>query len=169
MTELKITVPDTLKFTLAGDDYFVKASEIASTYLEQAITNGLQRVMVPHMKHDGKLLSGKSDKVVRQKQGEALIAKLKSGERLGQRASGGRTVDPIKREMKRIANAEVDASMPRLLKHHGNISRKVFDSKYRSQYVDAVLKEDHERLAKLAKDTLAKVGGGEVKLLNIAA
>jgi hypothetical protein len=102
-----------------------------------------------------------------------LVSRWEKGEVAKTRSGGlGRTTDPVQREVKRLANAEVDTSLTKLLVHHGAggvpMSRKDFDEKLRAKYVAGQIERHKDRLTKEATANLAKLQkAGEVELLDI--
>ncbi|MGH8337365.1 MAG: hypothetical protein ACRETL_11225, partial [Gammaproteobacteria bacterium] len=104
-----------------------------------------------------------------------LVSRWNKGEVAKTRTGGlGRTTDPVQREIKRLANAEIDSSLAKLLAHHGvggtPMSRKAFDESLRSKYVSGQIERHKERLDKEAKANLAKLQkAGEVELLDLDA
>lgn len=106
-----------------------------------------------------------------------LTTRWEKGEVAKTRAGGlGRTTDPLQREMKRLAAAEVDKARDKpnspLLAKHGvggtPMTKKAFDETLRPKYVAAHLEKNKERLEREAKSNLAKLEkAGEVELMDI--
>jgi hypothetical protein len=80
---------------------------------------------------------------------------------------GGRVTDPVKKEVRRLADAEVTTNLTALLAHHG-VSKKEFEADYRSKYVAARIEKHAERLDKEARANLAKLGkSADIELLDM--
>jgi len=77
----------------------------------------------------------------------------------------GRQSDPLKTQMRALAEAEVTAATEKLMAFHG-VNKGEFDKEWRTKYINKRLTEEpHKtRLETQAKEILAKMSeGGEVK------
>lgn len=165
--EVTISVPNSIGVTLRGFARKLDTTKLPVNVIAALFEKGVQRGAndpLGAMFEKGETIAESkvdeywSDLVTRWMKGE--VAKARSG-------GLGRTTDPVQREVKRLANAEVDASLTKLLAHHG-FSRKEFDEKLRAKYVAGQIERHKDRLTKEANANLAKLQkAGEVELLDI--
>lgn len=86
-----------------------------------------------------------------------LVTRWNNGEVTKTRSGGlGRTSDPVLREMKRLANEEINANIGKLLAAH-SVTRKEFDESYRAKYLKKRLDDHGERLRAVAVENLSKL------------
>jgi hypothetical protein len=165
-----LDVPSVVNVTLRGFARKLDMTKLPSKTLLFLLEKGAQRgandplgAQFEDKPTEAQIDSYWSDLTGRWEKGE--VAKTRSG-------GLGRTTDPVQREIKRLANAEIDASLTKLLVHHGAggvpMSRKEFDEKLRAKYVTGQIERHKERLEREAKANLAKLSkAGEVELLTI--
>jgi hypothetical protein len=167
-----LEVPNSIGVTLRGFARKLDTSNLPEKVIVALFEKGVQRGSNDPL---GALFD-KGETVAESKIDEYwadLVKRWSNGEVAKTRTGGlGRTTDPVQREIKRLANAEVDASLTKLLVHHGAggvpMSRKAFDEQLRAKYVSGQMEKHKERLEKEAKANLAKLQkAGEVELLNI--
>lgn len=172
--QVTIDVPDSINVTLRGFARKLDTTKLPLNVIVALFEKGVQRGSNDPL---GALFE-KGETVAESKVDEYwndLVARWNKGEVAKTRSGGlGRTTDPVQREIKRLANGEVDASLTKLLVHHGAggvpMTRKDFDEKLRAKYVAGQIERHKDRLEKEAKANLAKLQkAGEVELLDFSA
>ena len=172
---ITIEVPNAIGVTLRGFARSLDTSKLPEKTILFLLEKGVQRGSNDPL---GALFD-KGETVAESKIDEYwndLVSRWNKGEVAKTRSGGlGRTTDPTQREIKRLANAEVDKSLAKLLAHHGvggtPMSRKAFDESLRAKYVAGHIERHKERLEKEAKANLAKLekSSGDVELLDLDA
>lgn len=172
--QVTIELPDSIGVTLRGFARKLDTTKLPLNVIVALFEKGVQRGSNDPL---GALFE-KGETVAEAKVDEYwndLVARWNKGEVAKTRSGGlGRTTDPVQREIKRLANGEVDASLTKLLVHHGAggvpMTRKDFDEKLRAKYVAGQIERHKDRLEKEAKANLAKLQkAGEVELLDFSA
>lgn len=165
---VSLDIPNTVGITLRGFARSVDTTKLPAGVLVALLEKGIQRgsndPLGALFEKGATVAEADIDKYFTE-----LTERWAAGNIAKTRTGGlGRTTDPVKREVKRLANAEVDSALPTLLAHHGAISRKEFDEQFRAKYVAARIEKHSERLTKEANANLAKLAkAADMDLLDI--
>lgn len=168
--DISISIPSEVTVTLRGHNRTLDTTALPDNVLVWLLEKGIQRGSNDPL---GALFK-KGEKVDPEKIDEYwtdLVTRWEKGEVAKTRSGGlGRTSDPIMREMKRLANAEIDQNIAKLLAAH-NVTRKEFDESLRAKYVKKRLTDHEDRLREKAIQNIAdlKAQGDEddIELIDL--
>ena len=154
--EITIEIPSSVTVTLRGVNRELDTTTLPDNVLVWLLEKGIQRGSNDPL---GALFK-KGEEIDPDKIDEYwndLTTRWANGEVEKRRSGGlGRTSDPVMREMKRLANSEIDANIAKLLGNH-NVTRKEFDESYRAMYLKKRLADHAERLREKALENLAEI------------
>lgn len=144
--------PATETVTLRGLEHSIDLPKLPDAQKSAALSYGIQRMLNDRMK-----TTADDAEDARRAEGAELVRKFLAGEKFSTRQPGaGRSSDPIKIEMRKIADAEVTANIEALLKHH-NVSKSEFNKTFRGQYVAARIEPGSKHEARIRKEAEAAV------------
>jgi hypothetical protein len=154
--EIIVRMPDEIEVTLRGHtrklDTYVLPDNVVVWLIEKGVQRGSNDPLGALFKKGENVSAEAIDKYW-----DDLVSRWEKGEVAKTRSGGlGRTTDPLQREIKRLANAEIDANIAKLLAHHG-VTRKEFDEQFRAKYVKNRIEKFGERLKAEAEANLAKL------------
>lgn len=151
--DISISIPSEVTVTLRGHNRTLDTTRLPDNVLVWLIEKGIQRGSNDPL---GALFKKGEDADPKKidEYWDELVSRWEKGEVTKARSGGlGRTTDPVKREMKRLANAEIDQNIAKLLAAHG-VTRKEFDESYRAKYLKKRLTDHEERLREKAIQNL---------------
>jgi hypothetical protein len=156
-TTVAVDIPQSVTVKLRGHERVVDVTKLHPNTLSFLLDKGIQRGANDPL---GALF--KKGETIEQKKLDDYFTDLtdrwERGEVEKRRTGGlGRTTDPVMREMKRLANAEIDQNLAKLLANHGGMSRKEFDETLRAKYMKKRLTDHEARLREQALINLAEL------------
>lgn len=166
--DISISIPSLVSVTLRGHNRELDTTVLPEKTLVWLLQKGIQRGANDPL---GALFkkNEKPDPAKIDEYWTELVTRWDNGDVQKTRSGGlGRTSDPVLREMKRLANAEIDANIAKLLAAH-NVPRKEFDESLRAQYVKKRLADHEDRLREKALANLAELkesAGSDIELID---